>query len=254
MSRARSRPSKTTSTTSGARPRDISSAIMTLGSTARARAKASICCSPPDRLPARCVLRLPRTGKSSTARLMASSRSRAPAGCTHRHPQVVDHRETRENAPSFGDVREPRPVATVGRPPTDVVAAEPDPPTGQRHQPGQRSGQRALPGAVGSEERHDASGEEVDRHVGEGARARRNGRPGVRHGGRGRPARAHDAISTPGGPRSRPTPVPAAWVPETRRRVVTRAGWRPATGRRSTPPRWCRATARPARAARRGRW
>ncbi len=55
--RASSRPSKTDSATSGASPSDISSAMTSFGETASARASASICCSPPERLPARWKLR-----------------------------------------------------------------------------------------------------------------------------------------------------------------------------------------------------
>ncbi|CAN3968991.1 Cellulose biosynthesis protein BcsF, partial [Dysosmobacter welbionis] len=43
---------KMSCTTSGARPRDGSSSIISFGRDIRARPTASICCSPPERVPA----------------------------------------------------------------------------------------------------------------------------------------------------------------------------------------------------------
>jgi hypothetical protein len=78
--RTRSRLSKTASTTIGARPSDISSAMSSFGETASARPSDSICCSPPERLPARWLVRRPRMGNISTAFSTAASRSaREPA-------------------------------------------------------------------------------------------------------------------------------------------------------------------------------
>ena len=106
---------------------DISSAMISLGETARARASASICCSPPERLPARCDRRLPSTGNRSMARSMAAARSLALL-LGHGHPQVVDHREPGEDPAPLGDVGQAQLADAVRRQPGDVLPVEDDPP------------------------------------------------------------------------------------------------------------------------------
>ena len=59
-------------TTVGARPSESSSIISTLGVTISAMASDSICCSPPDRLPACWPARWDRIGNSSITRCLAS--------------------------------------------------------------------------------------------------------------------------------------------------------------------------------------
>src|SRR5580704_16181744 len=54
-------------TTSGASPMESSSSSSTAGSVARPRARASICCSPPDNVPAACAARLARAGNRANA-------------------------------------------------------------------------------------------------------------------------------------------------------------------------------------------
>ena len=54
---------KMSCTTKGARPREGSSSIISLGRDMRARPTASICCSPPERVPASCQLRSSSRGK-----------------------------------------------------------------------------------------------------------------------------------------------------------------------------------------------
>lgn len=61
----------------GARPSEISSQTSTLGSAIRARPTASICCRPPDMVPASCVARSAGTGKTTWTRSMRA-RSRGP--------------------------------------------------------------------------------------------------------------------------------------------------------------------------------
>ena len=58
---------KTSSTRMGARPIDGSSSRITSGLSITARAIASICCSPPERVPANCVRRSLRRGNKSMA-------------------------------------------------------------------------------------------------------------------------------------------------------------------------------------------
>ena len=100
--------------------------MISRGGTAKARARASICCSPPERLPARCVRRWPRTGKSPMARSMALARSprfpgpRPCAGC--RSPRGP------ERCPPLRDVGETQLADAVGRLAGYDLAVEGDPP------------------------------------------------------------------------------------------------------------------------------
>ena len=63
----------------GASPSDISSAIRSRGGAASTRARLSICCSPPDSVPARCLRRSPSTGNVSSARSRRRRRARHAA-------------------------------------------------------------------------------------------------------------------------------------------------------------------------------
>ena len=64
-------------TTSGASPSDGSSIISSFGLLISARPTASICCSPPDSVPAICQARSFRRGKRAYMRWMSASTSRS---------------------------------------------------------------------------------------------------------------------------------------------------------------------------------
>ncbi len=66
-------------TTSGASPRESSSISNTFGSSISDIASPSICCSPPDRVPAGCSIRSARIGKSETTRSVAAATRRESA-------------------------------------------------------------------------------------------------------------------------------------------------------------------------------
>ena len=127
LSRARARPSKTASTTGGARPSDISSAIDELGRTSPAPgpARASAARRPRAGAPAG-VGASARAGKISNARSMASRRAWRPRQPAVGHPQVVDHGEPAEHARGLGQVHHAGPTDPVGRPAGDVLAGEGD--------------------------------------------------------------------------------------------------------------------------------
>jgi hypothetical protein len=102
----------------GARPRVGSSSRSILGRAISARPMASICCSPPDSSPARCLARSASTGKSlSTSSLApaADRRSRAPSAPARRFSSTVIRAKTR------------RPSGTWTTPPaTTAEVAAPD--------------------------------------------------------------------------------------------------------------------------------
>ena len=66
------------STSSGDRPSDGSSRISSRGSAIRPRPIASICCSPPDSVPARCRCRSASRGKIENTRLRLIARRARP--------------------------------------------------------------------------------------------------------------------------------------------------------------------------------
>ena len=84
------RVSKSCSTMAGARPWESSSMTATLGWVTRMRASESICCSPPDSMPARVPRRGPGTGRSSAA---WSRRSALPSAgqALHAEAEVLRH-------------------------------------------------------------------------------------------------------------------------------------------------------------------
>ena len=130
-------PRRATSTTSGASPIDSSSRSSTPGRVTTARARASICCSPPDIVPATWLAPLAQS-REAVVGLAPRSRSSAATGVGG-HPQVLAHGEVREDAPALGDQAQRRPgpdrsarAPLTRRPASEHVAA------GGRVQPGER--------------------------------------------------------------------------------------------------------------------
>ena len=112
----------------GARPSESSSAISSVGEVMRARASESICCSPPERLPATCRRRAARLGKNSNARSMASRRARRP--CNAASPSACSRSPTASGIhPVPRADGSPRPGESGGADRGDVRALE-------RHAPG----------------------------------------------------------------------------------------------------------------------
>ena len=78
---------------------------------AKPRAIASICCSPPDRVPAvRCMNR-PSCGKRRDRLLLHPLHVAAAVG---HHPEVLAHREVREDAAALGDEAQPEAGEVLG--------------------------------------------------------------------------------------------------------------------------------------------
>ena len=135
----------------------------TLGFTAIAMAIESICCSPPERSPARVSIRAASGGKSSSARRRAS----ATAPASRRTSQVASRRFSA--TVSVGKM--PRPPGIIARPlaaifsgaslsivsPSKVAV-----PWRRRQQAAQRLEHRGLAGSVGAQQRDDLALADVE--------------------------------------------------------------------------------------------
>ena len=126
-----------------------------------ARAVASICCSPPDSVPAICVLRSARRGKSAKqrSRLLGFWLARRKEGAGE---EVLEHRQLAERTPALGAVHQPACADLVRGEPVDALAGEAHLALEhdvavraalhalfEAHQPGNRAQQRRLPAPFG---------------------------------------------------------------------------------------------------------
>ena len=84
---------------------------------------ASICCSPPDSVPASCLRRSPSRGNCAKARSSTCFWLDARVGD---HAQVLAHGEVREDAAALGDGAHAEPGQRVGADAVDVAAADVD--------------------------------------------------------------------------------------------------------------------------------
>ena len=97
--------SKICLTISGARPSDGSSSSSSFGRAISARPIDSICCSPPDSVPPRCVDALlePREQREDLLDVLVEIFQVVEAGA---HLQVFQHRHAREDAAAFRRLRD----------------------------------------------------------------------------------------------------------------------------------------------------
>src|SRR5579884_2056321 len=95
---------RSSSTTTGARPNESSSTISRRGRASNARASPSICCCPPESMPAGCSSLLVRAGKSSRSRSRSRRTAAAvtPDGCPEH--EVLTHGQRGEDPPALGQV------------------------------------------------------------------------------------------------------------------------------------------------------
>ena len=139
-------------TISGASPSVGSSISRSSGLVISARPMASICCSPPERVPRGSGPRSRRRGN----RLEDAGDGPAASAPAPRHLQVLDHGQRREDAPPLRDERHAPRHDPVRRQPRDVVALEAHGAARAGVKPMfvMRS-EGGLAGAVAAEERHD---------------------------------------------------------------------------------------------------
>mgnify|MGYP003694441673 CR=1 FL=1 len=122
----------------GARPSEGSSSRSRRGRAIRARPMASICCSPPESVPAACgdALLQAREEGEDLHRASRGARPRA-AGGAGAHLEVLEDRQGREHLAALRNVRA-RPRATIcrGVSPAERSTLEQDAAAAQRQQPG----------------------------------------------------------------------------------------------------------------------
>ncbi len=143
-------------TTVGASPSESSSIMSTLGFTMSAMASDSICCSPPERLPACWWPRSRRIGKRSSTRVRGLGHG---VVILADHPgtetQVLVHRQGREHAPATGHQRQAPARHRLGGLAGDGGAVHPHGAAAHLDQTAGALQQGGLAGTVGAEQRHD---------------------------------------------------------------------------------------------------
>ena len=92
----------TSCTIVGASPSEGSSNMTSSGAPIRQRPIASICCSPPDSVPAACVARSASTGNSANTRSRFFARPARARGSMRAHLEVLGDRERRKHLPALG--------------------------------------------------------------------------------------------------------------------------------------------------------
>ena len=178
---------------SGASPIDGSSSSSSFGPLIIARPIASICCSPPDRVPASWLLALLEHREQLEDAL--HHRLVAALALVGAHLEVLDHAHDREHPPALGHVADAERRRSRG--PGRRRAACPSkrtPPDRRAQQPGDRAQRRGLAGAVRAEQRDDLALlhgeadalERLDRAVLDGDVVELEQAHAVSSGGRGR--------------------------------------------------------------------
>ena len=147
----------------GASPSEGSSSINRRGRLIRARPIASICCSPPDSVPPRWVMRSFSRGNSAKTRSSAAGAfGLAAVGRVGAHLQVFRHAHARENPAAFRRLRDAQPGDLVRRHAGDVLAVELDMAGAGARLAEDRHHQRRLAGAVGADQGDDLAGVDLE--------------------------------------------------------------------------------------------
>ena len=128
-------------------------------------ARASCCCSPPDRSPASWLLRSERTGNNRyTSSMEVSIRSASLRNVQQAEAQVVGHRHRREDRPAARHQRDARSDDLLGGLLGDRLSVERDRP-GRGGEPADGLEDRRLAGAIGSQQRDDLALGHVEVHA-----------------------------------------------------------------------------------------
>ena len=150
------------STSSGDSPSEGSSRISSFGSAIRPRPIASICCSPPDSVPARWRCRSASRGKIANTRLAVVLAARA-AAAIGAEIEVLPHVMLGKMRRPSGTWIRPRATMAAGRSRSIGRAGEADRAAPRPQHAGDRPVERGLAGAVRAQHRDDLAG--ADREI-----------------------------------------------------------------------------------------
>ena len=149
----------------GASPSDGSSNMTSSGAPIRQRPIASICCSPPDSVPAACPARSASTGNSANTRSRFLRASGARARQHRAHVEILGDRERRKHLAAFGHLADAEIADAMAFPAGDVGAAELDAAARRAVHAGDGADQRGLAGAVRADDGDDRALGDLERHV-----------------------------------------------------------------------------------------
>ena len=136
---------KTSRMSSGASPRDGSSSSSSFGLDMRARPRASICCSPPERVAAGCSRRSSRRGKVSKIHSMSRLDFLFLGAPVGPHEEILVDAEVDEDAPALGGHGNALPGDAVGGDAGDGAPQVSDRPARGGHEAADGSQQGAFP-------------------------------------------------------------------------------------------------------------
>ena len=114
---------------------------------------ASICCSPPDSVPAAWWRRSARIGKRSNSRVHVGGDAGRVGAQVAAHLQVLVHRHVGKDAPALGTMGDAELQDALGRGARDVFAQEGDAARRRRQHARDRLERGRLAGAVGADQR-----------------------------------------------------------------------------------------------------
>ena len=163
--RIRSMMPNTWSTRIGARPMEGSSISSTFGLAISARPIATICCSPPDSVPAFCLRRSRTRGNVSSTRSRSSLDRGAIGALVRPQLEVLRHRHVAEQPPVLRHHRDAPANDLRRRQTADRLAAEQDLPLARRHEAEDRLQRRGLAAGVAAQQAHHLARVDLDVHV-----------------------------------------------------------------------------------------
>src|SRR5229473_777426 len=152
----------TSATTTGAKPSDGSSSMTRRGWPMRQRAMASICCSPPESVPASCRRRSESRGKRMNMRSLAAA---APARARHHraHFEILQDAHVGEDLAALRHLAESQIADHMRRRSRDIAILEADRAARGLLHAEDGADERALAGAVGADDGDDLARGDVER-------------------------------------------------------------------------------------------
>ena len=153
----------TVCTTAGASPSDGSSNITSSGAPIRQRPIASICCSPPDSVPAACARALGQDREQRQHPLEITRPARPRARQHRAHGEVFGDRERRKDLAALRDLADAEVADAVARPARDVAAAKHDAPARRAVHARDGADERGLAGAVRADDGDDLAFRDLER-------------------------------------------------------------------------------------------